>query len=167
MGGIMLEKSGCICSCPLAWAVSTFSGKWKPFIIWHISLTPHHEIRYGELMARLPHGVSHKMLTQHLRELERDGIVTRQVNDEEAVLRVSYALTERGSSLAVILYLLRDWGALYGNFEQATPENGRGRIEDADITYFITSNPDNKWESETNSIVWRTHRREAIPTGAV
>ena len=163
----MLEKSGCIGSCPLSYAVSTFSGKWKPFIIWHISLTPRHEIRYGALMAALPRGVSHKMLTQHLRELERDGIVTRRVDDDEAVLRVSYALTEKGSTLAVILYLLRDWGALYGDFEQAAPENGRGRIEEAGITYFITTNPDDKWESETESIVWRTRRGEDAPVSAV
>ncbi len=121
----MLKKSGCIYSCPLSWAVSTFSGKWKPFIIWHVSLAPRREIRYGELMTKLPRGVSHKMLTQHLRELERDGIITRQVNHDEAVQRVSYALTEKGASLAAILYRLRDWGALYGNFEQATRNSAK------------------------------------------
>ncbi len=92
----MLEKTGDVSSCPLMYAILTFSGKWKPFIIWYISLSPNQTIRYGALRTALPYRISHKMFIQHLRELERDGIITRTVYDSEPVLRVNYSLTEKG-----------------------------------------------------------------------
>ncbi len=155
----MLEKSNCIYSCPLSYAVSTFSGKWKPFIIWNIGRSPRSEIRYGELLAALPSGVSHKMLTQHLRELENDGIVTRTIHSDEAIVRVSYALTEKGSMLATILYVLRDWGAIYGDFQHAAPENGAGTIDGDEITYSI-STCENAPYSTPESLVWHTRKHE-------
>jgi DNA-binding HxlR family transcriptional regulator len=67
--------------------------------------------RYGELRRRMP-GVSEKMLTQRLRELERAGLVARTVHDGVPA-PVSYRLTDEGRTLAPVLQSLYDWGTTH------------------------------------------------------
>ena len=115
---MLYEKNGGL-ACPLAFSVSTFSGKWKPYIIWHLS-DQGHPVRYSELKRMLPFNVSHKVLAQQLKELASDGIIARHAKTadyNDNVLQVEYSLTPAGKSLCNILYLLRDWGSLYGNFD--------------------------------------------------
>lgn len=82
------------------------AGKWKSLILWELD---HHGIRrFAELRRGLP-GVSEKMLTQQLREMEEDGLVHREVY-REVPPKVEYSLTEYGVSLNAALASLGDWG---------------------------------------------------------
>lgn len=157
----MLEKTGDINSCPLMYAVSTFSGKWKPFIVWYISMSPEQSMRYGELRAALPYKISHKMFIQHLRELEEDGVVQRDVYDEEPVLRVEYSLTEKGRSLAAILYLLRDWGSVYGDFGPSAVQRSVGESVGDCVVYRLPGQDDEGSDVLSGDIVWRVNIEEA------
>jgi len=93
-------------SCGLDATLRVIAGKWKPLIIYFLIQGPN---RYGEL-KRAVRGVSDKMLIQQLKELEADGIVTR--NDyREVPPRVDYTLTPLGHSLAEALTPLCNWGS--------------------------------------------------------
>jgi DNA-binding HxlR family transcriptional regulator len=93
-------------SCGLDATLRIIAGKWKPLIIYFLIQGPN---RYGEL-KRAVRGVSDKMLIQQLKELEADGIVTR--NDyREVPPRVDYTLTPLGHSLADALTPLCNWGS--------------------------------------------------------
>jgi DNA-binding HxlR family transcriptional regulator len=93
-------------SCGLDATLRVIAGKWKPLIIYFLIQGPN---RYGEL-KRAVRGVSDKMLIQQLKELEADGIVTR--NDyREVPPRVDYTLTPLGHSLADALTPLCNWGS--------------------------------------------------------
>ncbi|MFK3979532.1 winged helix-turn-helix transcriptional regulator [Micromonospora sp. NPDC050397] len=83
------------------------SGKWKSLILWE--LDQYGTRRFGELRRGLP-GVSEKMLIQHLREMEQDGLLHREVY-REVPPRVEYSLTEQGTSLNEALRPLSAWGA--------------------------------------------------------
>jgi len=76
--------------------------------------------RFGELRRDIP-GVTEKVLTSHLRELEADGIVFREEALEGAVRRVTYALTPLGVSLNEALAPLGDWGRKHLLGGQSTP----------------------------------------------
>jgi DNA-binding HxlR family transcriptional regulator len=76
--------------------------------------------RYGEL-RRLTPGITGKMLTQHLRELESDGVVRRQAYPaQNAVLRVEYSFTKYGETLRPLLKELCDWGAKHSERSAAS-----------------------------------------------
>jgi DNA-binding HxlR family transcriptional regulator len=92
-------------TCGLDAAVAVVGGKWKPLILWALHEEPR---RFGELRRHV-RGVSEKMLTQQLRELEHDGIVHREVH-REVPPRVVYSLTPLGVSLNRALVPLGDWG---------------------------------------------------------
>ncbi|MBB1255184.1 winged helix-turn-helix transcriptional regulator [Streptomyces alkaliterrae] len=92
--------------CGLDAAMHVISGKWKVLILW--ALDEHGTCRFGELRRTV--GASEKVLTQHLRELERDGIVRRAVVVEEPPRVVEYSLTEEGHRLNEALGPLGDWG---------------------------------------------------------
>ena len=91
--------------CGLAAAVDVVGGKWKPMVLWALSDRP---LRFGALRRELP-GISEKVLTQQLRELERDGVVRRVVH-EQVPPNVEYSLTSLGESLDRALGPLGDWG---------------------------------------------------------
>jgi DNA-binding HxlR family transcriptional regulator len=92
-------------SCGLDATLRVIAGKWKPLIVYFLSQAPN---RYGEL-RRAVRGVSDKMLIQHLKELEADGIVLR-TDYQEVPPRVDYTLTPLGYSLAQALAPLCVWG---------------------------------------------------------
>lgn len=93
--------------CGIDAAMDVLSGKWKGLILWELS--EHGVRRFAELRRGLP-GVSEKMLTQHLREMEQDGLVRREVYPVVPP-RVEYSLTEHGISLNAALDALGQWGA--------------------------------------------------------
>lgn len=96
-------------TCGLDAAVDIIEGKWKPMIIWSLhDLGP---TRFGELRRQV-HGVTEKVLTQQLRELEADGVIHREVHAESPP-RVVYSLTELGTALNTALVPLGDWGELH------------------------------------------------------
>lgn len=92
-------------SCGLDATLRVISGKWKPLILYFLRQGP---TRYGEL-RRAVRGVSDKMLIQHLKEMEADGLITR-TDYKEVPPRVDYSLTPLGLSLAGALAPLCDWG---------------------------------------------------------
>lgn len=92
-------------TCGLDATLKVISGKWKPLILYFLLRGP---TRYGEL-KRAVRDVSDKVLIQHLKELEADGVLRR--NDyKEVPPRVDYALTPLGQSLARALEPLCTWG---------------------------------------------------------
>ncbi|MFC5703323.1 winged helix-turn-helix transcriptional regulator [Cohnella faecalis] len=103
--------------CPVELAVDVLSGKWKVLALWYLQ---DQRRRFNELQRLMP-GVSQKMLTQQLRELEKDGIIGRQIFDENPP-RVEYYLTERGEAVKPILSSLFTWGL---TVESAEDQNRR------------------------------------------
>lgn len=91
--------------CPLTPAIDVIFGKWTATIVW--ALAQHDEMRFTELLRRLP-GLSPKVLTQRLRQLVRDGLVTRTYHDESPP-RVEYALTPLGRSLMPVFDAIQEW----------------------------------------------------------
>jgi DNA-binding HxlR family transcriptional regulator len=92
-------------TCGLDATLKIISGKWKPLILYFLLRGP---TRYGEL-KRAVRDVSDKVLIQHLKELEADGVLRR--NDyKEVPPRVDYTLTQLGESLARALEPLCVWG---------------------------------------------------------
>ncbi|REE96895.1 winged helix-turn-helix transcriptional regulator [Thermomonospora umbrina] len=92
--------------CGIDVAMDVIGGKWKVLILW--ALHEHGACRFGELRRLLP-GVTEKVLAAHLRELETDGVVHREVYDEVPP-RVEYTLTAVGTSLNEALEPLGAWG---------------------------------------------------------
>ncbi|MCX4803070.1 helix-turn-helix transcriptional regulator [Streptomyces sp. NBC_01214] len=92
--------------CGIDAAMDVVSGQWKPLILWE--LHHHGTRRFAELRRGLP-GVSEKMLIQHLREMEEDGLVHREVY-RQVPPKVEYSLTETGVSLNAALASLGEWG---------------------------------------------------------
>ncbi|MFY0712790.1 helix-turn-helix transcriptional regulator [Seonamhaeicola sp. NFXS20] len=80
--------------------------KWKPLILFHLL---EGGLRSGVLQKKVP-GISNKMFTQTVRDLEKDGLITRKVFPVVPP-RVEYSLTNRGKSLEEILRSLDKWGA--------------------------------------------------------
>lgn len=94
-----------ISDCPLASPLEVFAGQWKPEILWHLGGGAK---RFGELRRLIP-TVSPKMLTQQLRQLERDGLITR-TQYQEIPPRVEYTVTEIYKSLTPVLTTIHKWG---------------------------------------------------------
>lgn len=94
--------------CPMDVTINIINGKWKIAILWHLSRGT---IRFNELQ-RLLANVTQKTLTMQLRELERDGIIYREVYPESPP-RVEYGLTQIGESIKPILSSLCEWGKEY------------------------------------------------------
>jgi DNA-binding HxlR family transcriptional regulator len=98
--------------CPLHLALSAIMGKWKGLVVFFLS--EHKSLRYGEL-RRLIAGyvrVTDKMLIQSLREMERDGLITRKVFTVVPP-RVDYALTDAGRRLLPAIEALEAFGETY------------------------------------------------------
>ncbi len=90
--------------CPAQQAWDVVSGKWKPCIIHVLSGST---LRFNELRRNVP-GVTQRMLTRQLRELERDGIVARH-HYAEIPARVEYELTKLGQSILPVFVELTKW----------------------------------------------------------
>jgi DNA-binding HxlR family transcriptional regulator len=99
-----VEYDAFIRGCPTNQLLDRLSDKWVSLVVAALSTGP---MRYSDLSRRIA-GVSPKMLTQTLRTLERDGILTREVTPSVPV-RVDYELTPLGGSLAVLLTAVKDW----------------------------------------------------------
>ncbi|WP_020120698.1 helix-turn-helix domain-containing protein [Streptomyces canus] len=99
-----VEYDAFIKGCPTNQLLDRLSDKWVSLVVSALSTGP---MRYSDLSRKIA-GVSPKMLTQTLRSLERDGILTRTVTPSVPV-RVDYALTPLGSSLAGLLTAVKSW----------------------------------------------------------
>jgi DNA-binding HxlR family transcriptional regulator len=92
--------------CNVATALDVLVGKWKPTILLNIRFNG--TMRFNQLQRAIPH-ITQKMLTSQLRELERDGIVTRTVY-RQVPPKVEYSLSDYGKTLEPILDNLHSWG---------------------------------------------------------
>lgn len=95
-------------NCPVEATLSIVGGKWKAPLLFHLLDGPK---RFGDLQRRLS-GITQRMLTLQLRELEQDRVIARTVYPQVPP-RVEYALTEFGESLRALLTAMRDWGKDY------------------------------------------------------
>ncbi len=96
--------------CPVEKTLDVIGGKWKPLIIHHLLQNPK---RFSELQRAMPI-VTRRMLTEHLRELEADGIVDREVF-KQVPPKVVYSLTELGLTLKPLLDTIMQWGIAYAH----------------------------------------------------
>ena len=94
--------------CPVATTVQLIGNKWKLLIIRNLLVRPW---RFNELQKSLD-GISQKVLTDNLRSMETDGIITRTVY-AEVPPRVEYALSPLGESMRPILNSMQAWGEAY------------------------------------------------------
>lgn len=95
-------------ACPVAVTVQMIGSKWKLLIMRNLLTRPW---RFNELKKDLA-GVSQKVLTDSLRSMEADGIITRTVYPEVPP-RVEYALSELGQSMQTIIKAMEQWGLAY------------------------------------------------------
>lgn len=95
-------------ACPVATTVSLIGSKWKLLIMRNLMARPW---RFNELQRDLE-GISQKVLTDSLRSMEADGIITRTVYPEVPP-HVEYALSELGESMRPIINAMAQWGEEY------------------------------------------------------
>lgn len=95
-------------NCPVEAALSFIGGKYKPIILWHLRESPLH---YMELQRLIPRATP-KMLSQQLRDLERCGMIARQVIPEKPP-KTLYSLTDFGRSIIPAIDALCSWGTEY------------------------------------------------------
>ena len=102
------EISDAFPACPVETTLTLISDKWKVLILRDLLTGTK---RFGELKKSLD-GVSQKVLTSQLRQMEASGLLKRKVY-AEVPPRVEYTLTELGYSLQPVLEAMRDWGEAY------------------------------------------------------
>ncbi len=91
--------------CAIGGTIRLISGKYKAVILYHLLEGC---LRYSQIHRHVPYA-SDKTLAQQLRELERDGLITRTVHPSVPP-KTEYALTQLGSSLEPILHQMKQWG---------------------------------------------------------
>jgi DNA-binding HxlR family transcriptional regulator len=106
--------------CPVQATINVLSGKWKVQAVWRLSFGP---LRFAEL-RNLLQGVSEKVLTTQLRELEKDGIVSRR-EVRSSPPKVTYALSASGEILIPLLEGLCDWGSKQFGIKPNLPRHPR------------------------------------------
>ena len=104
----MKTKADLLPECPVATTVQLIGNKWKLLIMRNLLVRPW---RFNELQKNLD-GISQKVLTDSLRSMEADGIITRTVY-AEVPPRVEYALSELGETMRPILNSMQAWGENY------------------------------------------------------
>ncbi|QSF46893.1 winged helix-turn-helix transcriptional regulator [Paenibacillus tianjinensis] len=95
-------------ACPVEFTLDVIGGKWKGVLLYHLM---DEKKRFNEFRRICP-GITQRMLTLQLRELEEDGVVHREVY-HQVPPKVEYSLTEFGKTLIPIIKLMRDWGEVY------------------------------------------------------
>jgi DNA-binding HxlR family transcriptional regulator len=102
--------------CPVQATSNVLAGKWKVLIVWHLAFGSK---RFAELRELLP-GVSEKVLTSQLRELERDFVLTRVVT-ESVPPRVDYFLSGAGKELIPVMEAMCGWGTKHLGVQPTLP----------------------------------------------
>jgi DNA-binding HxlR family transcriptional regulator len=95
-------------ACPMTATLEYIGGRWKCVILFYLTTGTR---RFGEIAARIP-AISRKVLSQQLKELEHDGLITRK-QYKEIPPRVEYTLTDLGKSLAPVFKAMSTWGKTY------------------------------------------------------
>lgn len=108
--------------CPAEATLKVIGGRWKLIILWHLFQGRR---RFSELQRGIK-AVSQKVLTQHLRELERDGIVHREVF-ATVPPKVEYSLTAHGETLKPVLNAMCEWGEVHSATSSQAPSPSPAR----------------------------------------
>ena len=114
----MARKYNWKTGCDVEATLSVIGGRWKPILVCHLLSGPK---RFGEL-NRLTPNATERMITLQLRELEADGVVSREVF-AEVPPRVQYDVTDYGRSLEPILVAMQDWGREFKARQMACEES--------------------------------------------
>ena len=113
MAKVRHSRFDCSPGCSVEAAIGLIDGKWKSVILFHLLGGT---LRFNELRRQIP-GVTQRMLTNQLRELEQDGLVDRKVY-AQVPPKVEYSLSPLGRSMEPVLLALKTWGdaniGLYG-----------------------------------------------------
>jgi len=104
-----IRMNGQVYHCALDVTMELVGGKWKTIVLWYLRKD---KKRFSELRRLIP-GITEKMLSMQLRQLENDGFVSRTVH-AEVPPRVEYALTPLGRTLLPLLEEIAKWGRLMG-----------------------------------------------------
>jgi len=104
--------------CPVTPLLVMLQGRWKSQLMYEMCI--YDTVRFGQLKKDLP-GITNTMLTKALRELEEDGLISRE-QFNEIPPHVEYSLTEMGRDLLPVFYAIMNWGfqhekELYGEAE--------------------------------------------------
>ena len=110
------------CTCGITASVDLVGGKWKTTILLHLR---DRTLRFGELKRVV--AVSQKVLSQQLKELEKDGIVTRRVY-AEVPPRVEYSLSTYGQTLQPVLDALYAWGNTHCQLSQQADASNAAQV---------------------------------------
>ncbi len=102
----MSERKSIEPVCAVDYAFKRIGGKYKGRLLWYLYM--HKILRFGELKRHITN-ITTKMLTQTLRELEKDGLIYRKVY-LEVPPKVEYSLTEVGNELIPFIKYLKEWG---------------------------------------------------------
>lgn len=113
-GRFMARKYDWKTGCDVEATLSVIGGRWKPVLLCHLTQG---RKRYGEL-RRLTPNATERMITLQLRELEADGVVSREVF-AEVPPRVEYQLTQFGESLESLLVAMQTWGSAFKQLRAA------------------------------------------------
>ena len=104
--------------CPVQATINVLSGKWKVQILWHLSFGA---MRFAELRNRLE-DVSEKVLTDQLRQLEKDGVILRRATDGRPP-SVTYSLNDQGEKLVPMMESLCAWGSAHFHIKPNMPRH--------------------------------------------
>lgn len=104
-------------NCPVEATLELIGGKYKALILWHLS---EGKLRFSQLREQIQ-GITPKMLTQQLRELEASTLVHREVFPVVPP-KVEYSLTDLGRSMMPLLVAMRDWGVEYLRSKAMEPD---------------------------------------------
>lgn len=110
-GHKMAEKKEKGVSCPVETTLAVMAGRWKVLIIHQLVDGPK---RFNQLQRELG-AITHRTLTQQLREMEEDGLVIR-TDYSEIPPRVDYTLSPRGMTLEPILIAMEEWAYQHGGY---------------------------------------------------
>lgn len=102
--------------CPIEVPLTVIGGRWKPVLLFY--LLDRGPLRHSELRRLVP-GITQKMLTQSLRDLESAGLVDRHVHDQVPP-RVDYSLNDEGRRLEPVIHALCAWGLYWARRTGAT-----------------------------------------------
>jgi len=105
MAKVRHTRFDCSPGCSVEAAIALIDGKWKSVVMFHLLGKT---LRFNELRRQIP-GVTQRMLTNQLRELEEDGLIERKVY-AQVPPKVEYKLSPLGESIEPILMALKDWG---------------------------------------------------------
>lgn len=101
----MVTKAAEKTNCPITETLKLIGGRWKTLILYQLASGTK---RFGEIAVRIP-TISRKVLTEQLKELEKDGLVKRK-QYKEIPPRVEYSLTDLGASLSPVMDEMASWG---------------------------------------------------------